>query len=61
MPRIRPDDYLDFDDEDTLDIQADEPVTTTGRKPAPKPTRIDLDWEERRKELINRKLGKARD
>ena len=62
MPRIRPDDYLDYDDEDSLDIQPDEPVTLTGRKPIPpKPTRIDRDWEENRRALIQRKLGRDRD
>jgi len=62
VPRIRPDDYLDYDDEDSLDIQDDEPVTLTGRKPsAPKPTRLDRDWEENRKAMIQRKYGRDRD
>jgi hypothetical protein len=61
VPRINPDDYLDFDNEDSLDIQDDEPVTVSGRKPAPKPTKEDRDWEERRKALIQNRLGRDRD
>ena len=61
MPRINPDDYLEYDDEDSLDIQADEPVTVTGRKPTPKPTKEDRDWEERRKAMIQHRLGRDRD
>lgn len=62
MPRINPDDYLDYEDEDSLDIQDDEPTTLTGRKPsAPRPTRIDRDWEENRRAMIQKKLGRDRD
>ena len=62
MPRINPEDYLDYDDENSLDIQNDDPVSTHGRPaPAPKPTRQDLDWEERRRELQRNKLRRSAD
>ena len=62
MPRINPDEYLDYEDEGSLDIQDDDPVSTRGR-PAPpvKPTRQDLDWEERRRELQRNKLRRSAD
>jgi hypothetical protein len=61
VPRINPDDYLDFDDEDSLDIQNDDPVTVSGRRATPKPTKEDRDWEDRRKALIQHRLGRERD
>ena len=59
MPRIRVEDYEDeFDDDEDFKIDYDEP-----KKPLapPRPPRQDMDWEERRKEMIYRRAGKARD
>ncbi len=62
MPRIRPDDYLDYDDEDSLDIQEDEPTDKRGRRVQPKQIpKQDRDWEEARRALIHRKYGRDRD
>ena len=59
MPRIRVEDYEDeFDDNEDFKIDYDEP-----KKPLtpPRPPRQDMDWEERRKEMIYRRACKARD
>lgn len=57
MPRVRVEDFDDFDDE--FDIDDEDPQDRAGRRsPPPRPTKQDKDWEERRKELINRKIGK---
>ena len=58
MPRIRVEDYEDDFDDDDFKIDDDEP-----KKPInpPRPPKQDMDWEERRKEMIYRRAGKARD
>lgn len=56
MPRVRPEDYLDYEDEDSLDIQDDDPTDNRGRRVQPKQVpRQDRDWEETRKRLQRRK------
>lgn len=62
MPRVRVEDYEDFEDDMEINIEEDDPKDRTGRRIVPKhPPKQDRDWEERRKELINRRVGKARD
>lgn len=63
MPRINPDDYIDHDSDDDLEIQEDEPRTAAGRTPQSinRPTRQDLDWEERRRQLQRNKLRRGQD
>lgn len=62
MPRINPDDYIDYEGDD-LEIQEDEPRTRDGRRPASinRPTRQDMDWEERRRQLQRNKLRRSQD
>ena len=61
MPRIRVEDYEDFEDDNELNIQDDEPRNLRGTKMPVRPPKQDKDWEERRKELINRRIGRERD
>lgn len=62
MPRIRVEDYEDFEDAMELDIDDDDPRDRAGRKVQPKHIpRQDKDWEENRKALIQRKYGRDRD
>ena len=56
MPRVRPEDYLDYDDEDSLDIQDDLPTDRRGRPVQPRQVpREDRDWEEARKRAQQRR------
>lgn len=61
MPRIRVEDYEDFEDDMEMNIEDDEPRTRHGQKVIPRPPKQDRDWEETRKTLIQRKLGRDRD
>ena len=56
MPRVRVEDYEDFESDDDLNIEDDEPRNPRGQKIQTKPPRQDRSWEENRKELINRRL-----
>lgn len=49
MPRIRVEDYEDFEDDQNLNIEDDDPPTEQ-RVPT-KPPKQDLDWEERRRRM----------
>ena len=56
MPRVRPDDYVEFDDENSFEVADDEPVNRRGQRVIP--SRIpceDRDWEESRKQSILRR------
>jgi hypothetical protein len=56
MPRIRVEDYDDFDDDQEPNIESDDPKDRLGRKiPAPKPTKQDRDWEEQRRSQQRRR------
>ena len=55
MPRVRVEDYEDFEDDD-LNIEDDEPRDRRGQKVPVKTPKQDRDWEESRKEMINRRL-----
>ena len=62
MPRIRVEDYEDFEDDMEINIQDDEAVDRAGRKVVPKQIpKQDKDWEESRREMIHRKYGRDRD
>ena len=62
MPRIRIEDYEDFEDDMETNIEDDEPRNRQGQKIIPpRPPKQDRDWEENRKNLIQRKLGRDRD
>jgi len=62
VPRVRVEDYEDFEDDNmSLDIQEDDPRDRHGNKIPPRPPKQDRDWEENRKALIQRKLGRDRD
>ena len=56
MPRVRVEDYEDFEDENEFNIEDDEPRNQRGHTVQAKTPRSDRNWEETRKELINRKL-----
>ena len=57
MPRVRPEDYLDFDDEDSLDIQDDPQTDRRGRPVQPRQVpKQDRDWEETRRRLQRRRF-----
>lgn len=52
MPRIRVEDYEDFEDDLELNIEEDEPTDRAGRRVQPKhPPKQDRDWEENRKRM----------
>jgi hypothetical protein len=54
VPRIRPDDYLDddFDDNQEMIIEDDQPQNHRGQVVVPKnPERREPDWEENRRRL----------
>lgn len=54
MPRVNPDQYMDWDDNE-LEIEDDEPITRAGRRVNPKaPPKQDLEWEEQRKAQVQR-------
>lgn len=56
MPRIRVEDYEDFDNENEFDIDDDDPQDRAGRRVYPKhPPKQDRDWEETRKRLQDRR------
>ncbi len=62
MPRIRVEDYEDFEDNMEINIQEDDAVDRAGRKIIPKQIpKQDRDWEENRKAMIQRKYGRDRD
>lgn len=62
MPRVRVEDYEDFEDDMQIDIQEDDPRDRNGRKVQPKHIpKQDRDWEENRKAMIQRKYGRDRD
>ncbi len=62
MPRIRVEDYEDFEDDMEINIQEDDAVDRAGRKIVPKQIpKQDRDWEENRKAMIHRKYGRDRD
>lgn len=50
MPKVNPDEYMDWDSDEEFVIEDDEPVkpkSTIGRKPP----KQDLDWEEQRRRM----------
>ena len=56
MPRIRVEDYEDFDDDQELNIEPDDQQDRLGRRiPAPKPTKAELDWADQRREQQRRR------
>ena len=62
MPRIRVEDYEDFEDDMEINIQEDDVVDRAGRKIVPKQIpKQDRDWEENRRAMIQRKYGRDRD
>ena len=62
MPRVRVEDFEDFEDDMEIDIKDDDALDRAGRKIIPKQVpKQDKDWEERRKEMIHRKFGRERD
>lgn len=61
MPRIRVEDYEDFEDDMEINIEEDEPRTRRGQKVPARPPKQDRDWEENRKAMIQRKYGRDRD
>ena len=62
MPRVRVEDFEDFEDDMEINIQDDEAVDRAGRKVVPKQIpKQDKDWEEQRREMIHRKYGRDRD
>jgi hypothetical protein len=62
VPRVRVEDFEDFEDDMEINIQDDEAVDRAGRKVVPKQIpKQDKDWEEQRREMIHRKYGRDRD
>lgn len=62
MPRVRVEDFEDFEDDMELDIKDDDALDRAGRKIIPKQLpKQDKDWEEQRREMIHRKFGRERD
>jgi len=62
VPRIRVEDYEDFEDDMEINIQEDDVVDRAGRKIVPKQIpKQDRDWEENRRAMIQRKYGRDRD
>ena len=62
MPRVRVEDFEDFEDDMEIDIKDDDVLDRAGRKIIPKQLpKQDKDWEEQRREMIHRKFGRERD
>lgn len=63
MPRVNPDQYMDWDNDDELEILDDEPTTRAGKRVNPKaPPKQDLEWEERRRAQVQRaRRGREQD
>jgi hypothetical protein len=62
VPRVRVEDFEDFEDDMEIDIKDDDAIDRAGRKIVPKQIpKQDRDWEEARREMIHRKYGRDRD
>jgi len=62
VPRINPDEYLDYSDEESLEVQDDEPTDRLGRKLNPRQIpREDRVWEENRRQLQQRRRARDAD